>query len=126
MSIELKALGPAAFAGLFVVGATIGISNLVAGTTAGAPTVKSVVAPTQAQLAKEIITGQNYFASSCSGCHGSDGDGEGDAPSLRDEDMSDSDIADTIRMGSGRMPPFGQIYNAQHIHELVLYIRTLK
>jgi mono/diheme cytochrome c family protein len=76
------------------------------------------------------------WTASCSGCHGRDGKGLGEArppgvqlPDLSSEklqnDRSDRQLALSIRDGRGMMPGFGKQLTEQGIAVLVQFIRTL-
>ncbi len=130
MSIELKAFGVAAFAGVFVVASTFCVAKFAAPARQSDPT--SLIAPTNlppltnAELADQVTQGGKYFQESCARCHGSDAYGHGEAPSLVDEDMSDGEILTEIYYGKGRMPSFSKKYSTLQIQQLTRFIRSLK
>lgn len=86
----------------------------------GATFSETVVTP-------ELVTqGQNYFAMSCSQCHGDDATGD-EGPDLHNLPISNARIRVMIKHGlNGEMPPFTKKYNDQQIAALVNYLRTLR
>ena len=71
-------------------------------------------------------SGPALYQHQCSGCHGDHRAGSPPAfPSLTDVDqrLSDAQIAETIRVGKGRMPPFPDIAAAT-LTSLLYYIKT--
>ena len=121
MSIEMRAFGAAAFAGLFVVGGTLCFAKLMTPPTSA----ESLPAESQPALNAEVIQGGAYYQKSCARCHASDGFGKGDAPSLHEEDMTDSEIVDEIKYGENRMPAFGKQYTDDQIQTVTRYVRSL-
>jgi mono/diheme cytochrome c family protein len=125
MSLELRASGYALLAGLFAAGILFTYAQL-----------QSPPAPVDSQAVEsgvsppvdsgDVITGSHYFQMSCTRCHGEDGEGENGAPTLHKEDMSDSEMAETIKNGDSPMPAFGGKYNASQIDDLLTFIHTLK
>jgi mono/diheme cytochrome c family protein len=83
------------------------------------------------------VDGRALFAANCAVCHGTTGQGTDRAPSLREaryrpEQLSDADVADSIRNGVpdreseyGPMPAFRQFDDAQ-IEALVEVVRELQ
>jgi mono/diheme cytochrome c family protein len=73
-----------------------------------------------------IGQGQQFFAMSCSECHGDDAHGD-EGPDLHNLAISNSRIATTIKMGiKGEMPTFAKKYDDQQIAALVSYLRALR
>jgi len=81
----------------------------------------------------EIVTspelaaqGQEFFAMSCSECHGDDAHGD-EGPDLHNLAISNARIAKTIKGGiKGEMPKFAKKYGDKEIAALVSYLRTLR
>jgi mono/diheme cytochrome c family protein len=83
------------------------------------------------------VDGRALFASNCAVCHGTTGQGTDQGPSLREaryrpEQLSDADVADSIRNGVpapeseyGPMPAFRQFDDAQ-VEALVKVVRELQ
>ncbi len=88
--------------------------------------------------------GRVLFKYYCSTCHGTEGRGDGfnsynldpkpqdlSDPAFQAQ-RSDDDLASIISIGGGAaglstgMPPWGHTLNKRQIHDLVLYVRTLK
>jgi mono/diheme cytochrome c family protein len=121
MRIELRALSAAVFAGLMAVFGTLSIATLVSGTERQRPALVEASPATSA----EVIQGGRYYQKSCARCHAADGFGEGTAPSLHEEDMSDNDIVQEIEYGENKMPAFDKVYNSKQIEDLAKYVRSL-
>jgi cytochrome c551 len=122
MRIELKALIAAVIGGLAVVGAAFGVSAIVL-SVQPKPTQSSA---TPKLNSPQVAQGHAFFKQSCASCHGTDGVGAF-GPNLHNEDMSNTQIAQTIQNGvDGKMPPFQNKYNSNQTQALVAYIRTLK
>jgi len=78
--------------------------------------------PTSPALANQ---GRTLFLSSCAHCHGTDASG-GEGPDLRELQVSDRYIANTIRQGiKGEMPSFARKHNDADIAALLAYVRSL-
>jgi len=74
------------------------------------------------------------YKTNCALCHGADGSGETasgkalNAKDLRSPEVlakSDTELAEVISKGTGKMPAFGQKLSADAIKSLVTYIRAL-
>jgi cytochrome c6 len=73
------------------------------------------------------------FKSKCAACHGADGTGSAmgkkmgahDFTSAEVQHMSDTELAETITNGKGKMPAYKSLTPDQ-VKDLVAYIRTLK
>lgn len=94
--------------------------------------------------AYEVEIGRQTFLRYCAGCHGDTGQGDGFNSFNLDphpRDLSDpafqkiksnSDFEDAIRRGgagvglSSLMPPWGRTLDARHVHDVVLYVRSLR
>ena len=130
MNLQTKALSAAALAGLFVVGASYGVSALVAPhlsryaevpQTAGSTTAMAAVPSSQL-----VVTGRGLYTQVCSSCHGANAQG-GYGPNLHGLGLSDTRVAYVIKNGvTGRMPGFGDKYNAGQQQALVAYVQSLK
>jgi mono/diheme cytochrome c family protein len=79
--------------------------------------------------------GAALYKTKCAMCHGLDGAGKtpvGQKVSVRDlrppevQKQSDSDLADVIGQGKGKMPAFGKILSDDQIKLLVAHIRELE
>jgi len=81
----------------------------------------------------EIVTspelaaqGQQFFAMSCSECHGDDAHGD-EGPDLHHLAISNARTAQTITGGiKGEMPAFAKKYNNAQIAALASFLRTLR
>lgn len=78
--------------------------------------------------------GESLFKKNCAMCHGADGTGKTGmgvklgAANLASSDvqsLSDAAIAQTIRNGKGKMPPFEKSLTPDEIDQLVHYVRRL-
>ena len=92
----------------------------------------------------EMAIGRQTFLTYCAGCHGETGQGDGFNSFSLDphpRDLSDpafqksktnAELADAIRRGgagvglSSLMPPWGHTLDAQHVDDVVLYVRSLR
>jgi mono/diheme cytochrome c family protein len=72
-----------------------------------------------------VAHGREVFVANCAVCHGADGNGTSDGPSLasRVPGLSDDEIYVVIQNGDGRMPPFDWLPGADQGH-LVAYLRA--
>ena len=79
--------------------------------------------------------GKEIFEANCTFCHGDDGTGKTppglalgahDLTSAEVHEKPDSELIRTITQGRNKMPPFGDKLDANQIHDLILYIRTLR
>ena len=80
----------------------IGCGGGSAGTTTAA-NVEDYAGPI---ASKDISTGEEVFATFCEGCH--PGGDEGKGPTLMDIDWDAGLMRAQIRLGSGKMPDFGE------------------
>lgn len=78
-------------------------------------------------------TGEALYKARCAGCHGVDGKAETamgktmKIPSFASPDvqkMTDSDLANIIEKGKGRMPAYKTL-TPEQVQSLVAYVRTL-
>ena len=70
----------------------------------------------------ETTDGEDIFASSCSGCHGADGD-SGSAPqlSVMVPTLDDDELVQIIEDGTGSMP--GGLVSSDDLQTLISYLR---
>lgn len=130
MNLQTKALSAAILAGLFVVGASYGVSALVAPhlshhTEAAQSTgsTKAMAAEPPSQL---VETGRSLYTAACASCHGNNAQG-GYGPNLYGLNLPNTQVATVIKNGvTGKMPGFGGKYNAAQQQALVAYVQSLK
>ena len=86
--------------------------------------------PPNLKVPPEYKTGQIYFHTVCSNCHGPDALSKGNfkAPKLIDveylpENFSDDDIRNTIKNGTEKMPSQRNKFNKKEIEEIIKYLR---
>ena len=91
------------------------------------PPMSSETSLSETVVTPELVAqGQNFFAMSCSECHGDDATGD-EGPDLHNLPISNARIRVMIKKGlKGEMPTFAKKYNDQQIAALVSYLRTLK
>ena len=86
-------------------------------------------------LALAQAPGETVFKKNCVMCHGADGAGKtkmgvklgaADLTSSDIQALSDEALAQTIRNGKGKMPPFEKTLSADEIMQVVQYVRTLR
>lgn len=79
--------------------------------------------------------GAAVFKKNCVMCHGADGTGKtkmglkfgaADLSSNDIQALSDEAIAQTVRNGKGKMPPFGKTLTDDEITQVVKHVRTLR
>lgn len=79
--------------------------------------------------------GAEVFKKNCVMCHGVDGTGKtkmglklgaADLSSSDIQALSDEAIAQTVRNGKGKMPPFGKTLTDEEITQVVKHVRTLR
>ena len=73
-------------------------------------------------LTGDATEGQTLYASSCQGCHASDGTGQNGNPDITGS-ISDSDI-NIILTGPGQMPAFSSLTD-QQIADIAAYVESL-
>lgn len=131
MARELKGLGAGLIAGLFVVGASFGVSAIVTHWQPTKPDQNSQPAPkssgkTAVASTQLVAMGGGLYLQACARCHGQKAEGVR-GPSLRGLSDPDAKIARNIANGfSGQMPAYKSRYNAAQIQALVAYIQSLK
>lgn len=79
------------------------------------------------QVANTATEGREIFASECSGCHGSQGEGALEGPSLQsllDSQEAVSGVADIVRSGYGEMDPFENELSEEQIQAVATYVVT--
>jgi mono/diheme cytochrome c family protein len=128
-SLEIRASVLALTAALLSLGGAVllgkaiqlmpGAASPMASGPASAPAVEISTSP------EVVHQGANYFAMSCTECHGDDAHGD-EGPDLHNLAISNARIATTIRKGiKGEMPTFAKKYNDAQIAAVVSYLRTL-
>ena len=131
MARELKGLIAGLGAGIFVVGASYGVSAVATHRAAlkqkpdeaSAPAVPS----TKAASTQLVASGRTLYASiACVGCHGANAQGNL-GPSLHHLGDPDAKIARNIANGyQGQMPAYKDQLSAAQINTLVAYIQSLE
>ena len=72
-----------------------------------------------------VVTGHGFYTQSCSSCHGNNAQG-GYGPNLHGLNLSETRVATVIKNGiTGKMPAFGDKYNAAQQQALVAYVQPL-
>ncbi|BDI34391.1 hypothetical protein CCAX7_64420 [Capsulimonas corticalis] len=130
--LEVRAAGLAVAASCAALVATYGVSSWIRGATT-APASPSPVAATLRPAAREdgepstqLVRGHALFTQECVSCHGSHAQG-GIGPDLRQLEISDAQIAMTIKAGvKPEMPAYGSKYGDDDLQALTHYIRSLK
>ena len=131
MNLQTKALLAAILSGLFVVGMSYGVAALVAphlsrhvtSQSASAMNMTSMAVVPSSQL---VAAGRGFYSAACASCHGDNAQG-GYGPNLHGLNLPDTRVAYVIKNGvTGRMPAFGDRYNAAQQQALVAYIQSLK
>jgi cytochrome c6 len=97
--------------------------------------VALLIANITVACAKEAKSpGKAIFEENCTFCHGEDGTGKTppgmalgahDLTSSEVKKKTDSELVRTITEGRNKMPSFKDKLDANQIHDLILYIRTL-
>ena len=127
-SLEVKALRYGLLTALFSLGGT-GLAAIVIPALPNSilPSASSEASFSETVVTPELVAqGQNYFAVSCSQCHGDDATGD-EGPDLHNLPIGNARIRVMIKNGlKGEMPPFMKKYNDQQITALVSYLRTLR
>ncbi len=78
-----------------------------------------------ADLAALLAAGQPLYASTCSGCHGANGEGRAGAVLANNPNLADpAHVASTIIHGLGYMPPFGGRLSDEEVAQIGTYIRN--
>lgn len=85
--------------------------------------------------AKDVKSpGKTIFEANCTFCHGDDGKaktppgmalGAHDLTSAEIKKKPNSELTQTVTQGRNKMPAFGDKLDANQIHDLIVYIRTL-
>jgi mono/diheme cytochrome c family protein len=128
LPLEVKALGWAVLVALLSLGgallAALPIKTMMSGSSTAAA---SAEASSEIVATPELVAqGHEFFATSCSECHGDDATGD-EGPDLHNLAISNARIATTIKNGvKGEMPTFAKKYNDQQIATLVIYLRSLR
>jgi len=72
-----------------------------------------------------VATGHSFYTQACSSCHGNNAQG-GYGPNLHGLNLSNTRVATVIKNGiTGKMPAFGDKYNAAQQQALVAYVQPL-
>lgn len=123
LSIQSRAVGCAVLAAMLSLCGT-GLTAFAIQKLSHGATVAEI--PTDISTSPEIVAkGKEYFAMSCSQCHGDDAHGD-EGPDLHNLAISNGRIAATIKKGiKGEMPTFAKKYDDQQIAVIVSYLRTL-
>jgi mono/diheme cytochrome c family protein len=86
-------------------------------------------------LALAEAPGEAVFKKNCVMCHGADGTGKtkmglklgaADLTTNDIQSLSDEALAQSIRNGKGKMPPFEKTLTADEITQVIQYVRTLR
>ena len=126
MSIELKGLINGFIAAVVALAVVFGLAAIMKHQTSAAEAKQNSTTSSNGVVQTSFLPlGHSAYTQYCSSCHGDRGQGVM-GPDIRDEDMSDADIANTIKQGSGRMPAFKTVLTPNQISGLVMYVRTLK
>ncbi|WP_248305266.1 glucose/sorbosone family PQQ-dependent dehydrogenase [Devosia sp. 1566] len=79
----------------------------------------------EADLASLVSAGQPKFVSTCSACHGVNGQGGAGAVLAGNQNLADAGhVASTVIHGLGYMPPFGDELSDEDIAQIGSYIRN--
>jgi mono/diheme cytochrome c family protein len=126
VSIEMRALVWAALAAALSLGGATLLANsirLFSTSSTSALSDSSFGITVSPEL---VDQGRQFFAMSCSQCHGDDAHGD-EGPDLHHLAISNSRIATTIKKGiKGEMPTFAKKYDDHQVAALVSYLRTLR
>jgi mono/diheme cytochrome c family protein len=122
LSPEKRAFACAILAATFSVGSAWLLTSPIQTMTSSPPSPRSAILASSALPAQ----GREFFAQSCSDCHGEDAHGD-EGPDLHNLSISNARIAAQIRNGAkGEMPSFAKKYDAQQVAALVSYVRSLR
>ena len=115
------------------VGGVLALGLLAAGVLAS---LHRPAARAQSAGGAGVLRGARLYNVACLSCHGPDGDGRGPAPApavsppaldaLDRSRWPTSRVAAVIRSGSLPMPRFGEVLSPAQIHNLAVYVRSLK
>ncbi len=87
--------------------------------------VMAVCAPTAGRAARD--SGEELYEASCRKCHGGEGRGTTQAPSLVPFRWSDREALDLIRHPVCNMPPVPEsVLSDAQVAQIVAYLRTIK
>jgi len=127
-SLEFKAAAWALSAALLSLG-SVSLAAVSIKAMAGSAETSTASAESSSETTStpELVSqGQQFFAQSCSHCHGDDATGD-EGPNLHNLSISNARIAATIKKGvKGEMPTFAKKYDDKQIASLVSYLRTLR
>ena len=128
MSIELRGVVNGLIAAVVALGLVFGLSAVLAprSNTSSAAKQNAPTSSNGVQTASTLdLIGPSVYKQYCAGCHGANGEGVM-GPDIRNEDMTDSQIASIITNGSKPMPAFQNKLTSAQINAVVQYVRTLK
>ncbi|WP_047982384.1 outer membrane protein assembly factor BamB family protein [Ornithinibacillus contaminans] len=69
--------------------------------------------------------GLKIYENNCLACHGAEGVGGHNGPNLENATLTDEQLEEQIKKGSGNMPPFEGTLSEEEIDALVEYLKTL-
>ena len=129
MTRELRGLGLGLLAGLFVVGASYGVSAVVThGQPAEKPEPKASARPAPGGAAPStqlVASGRSLYLQVCANCHGQQAQGQV-GPTLHHLGDPDAKIYRNVANGfAGRMPAYKDKLNDGQIKTLVAYVQSL-
>jgi mono/diheme cytochrome c family protein len=127
-SLQVHAFARALMAALLsLVGAGLAALSIQKLPSTSAPSTTTPAPSSDIVASPELIAqGHQFFAMSCSECHGDDATGD-EGPDLHNLSISNARIARTIKHGvKGEMPTFAKKYDDQQIAALVAYLRSLR
>ena len=128
MSIEIKGLINGVIAAVVALALVFGLAAVLKPKTSNAPPVKQNAASGSNGVgvsATLVVQGHSVYTQYCAGCHGDQGQGVM-GPDVRNEDMTDDQIAKLVNNGAGRMPAFKSKLSTDQISSVVAFVRTLK
>jgi mono/diheme cytochrome c family protein len=106
-------------------GLTFGASLLIHGQTHAIMSTPPTAPREGGALPAQIVHGHLLFSQECVTCHGNRAQG-GIGPDLRRLEISDAQIAQTIKAGmKPEMPAYGQKYSESDVRALTQYLRSL-
>lgn len=117
-------------AGLFVVGASYGVSALVAPHLSHRAEAKqnavSMTAIAAVPSSQVVTAGRSLYTEACASCHGDNAQGAY-GPNLHGLGLPSTQVATVTKNGvTGKMPGFGGKYNSAQQQALVAYVQSLK
>ena len=128
MSIEIKGVVNGIIAAIIALALVFGLSAALKPQSTISATSKQNAASGSNGVQETntlVLAGHSAYTQYCAGCHGVQGEGVM-GPDIRNEDMTDDQIASIITNGSKPMPAFKAKLTGDQITGLVQYVRTLK